>query len=182
MSDDTTNGSAIRDLLLRQFEVSWALTTYHLAGLTTEECLWRPAPQGLHVQLTENGRWRADWPDHEGYDLGPPSIAWTTWHVCFWWSMTLDSALGNGTLTKEDIAWPGTADAVRASIHELQERWRMFLKQCTDRDLMSSERTRWPIQDRPFGDIVAWANLELMKNASEIGLVRFLYAVRPRVD
>ena len=29
-----------------------------------------------------------------------------------------------------------------------------------------------------FGDVVAWVNIELMKNAAEIGYARFLYAVR----
>jgi len=35
-----------RDTLRRQFEIAWALTSYHLNGLTTEECLWRPASVG----------------------------------------------------------------------------------------------------------------------------------------
>jgi hypothetical protein len=34
------------------------------------------------------------------------------------------------------------------------------------------------MQDRPFSDIVGWLNVELMKNAAEIGYARFLYAVR----
>jgi hypothetical protein len=33
-------------------------------------------------------------------------------------------------------------------------------------------------EDRPFGDVLAWVNLELTKNAAEIGYARFLYAVR----
>jgi hypothetical protein len=51
-------------------------------------------------------------------------------------------------------------------------------EQLSDEDVRSSKRTRWPFQDRPFGDILAWANVELMKNAAEIGYARFLYAVR----
>ena len=39
----------IRDALLRQFDIAWALTEYHLNGLGSEECLWRPASKGLHV-------------------------------------------------------------------------------------------------------------------------------------
>jgi hypothetical protein len=31
--------------------------------------------------------------------------------------------------------------------------------------------------DRPFGDVIAWVNVELTKNAAEIGYARFLYAV-----
>ena len=36
----------------------------------------------------------------------------------------------------------------------------------------------WPLSDRPFGDAIAWATLEMMKNAAEIGYARFLYGVR----
>jgi hypothetical protein len=42
MSDDA------RNYLLRQLDIAWRLTTHHLNGLTTEECLWRP------VERTKN--------------------------------------------------------------------------------------------------------------------------------
>ena len=171
-----------RDYLIRQFETAWKLASYHLDSLTTEECLWRPANQGLHVHRAPDGTWRADWPDRESYDLGPPSIAWTTWHMGFWWSMALDHAFGDGTLGRKDVAWPGDADAVRSWLGELQGCWRDVLGGLTDADLRSSERTRWPFRDRPFGDVVAWVNVELTKNAAEIGYARFLYAVRGKDD
>lgn len=167
------------EYLLRQFDIAWKLASTHLDGLTTEECLWRPAGRGLHVQLRDDGRWVADWPDHEGYDLGPPSIAWVTWHLGFWWSMVLDHSFGGGALTRENVTWPGNADDVRQWIGRLHERWRIRLEGIGDDALRSTERTRWPIQDRPFGEVVAWVNIELMKNAAEIGYARFLYAVRP---
>jgi hypothetical protein len=166
-----------RGYLIRQFETVWKLTSLHLDGLTTEECLWRPAPEGLHVHQVPDGSWRADWPDHEGYDLGPPSIAWLTWHLGFWWSMVLNRSCGDGALSREEVTWPGSADAVREWLDGLQEEWRGILEQLTDDDLRSVQRTRWPFQDRPFGDVVAWVNVELTKNAAEIGYARFLYAV-----
>lgn len=164
--------------LVRQLETAWMLASYHLDGLTTEECLWRPARAGLHVHQDAAGRWLADWPEHEGYDLGPPSLAWLTWHLGFWWSMVLDHSFGEGTLSRETVAWPGTAEGARDWINRLQGEWRSRLEQLTDDDLRSEQRTRWPFQDRPFGDVVAWANVELTKNAAEIGYARFLYAVR----
>ena len=168
-------------LLLRQLDTAWALTRYHLDGLTTAECLWRPAAQGLHVsRMGAPLRWIADWPEHEGYSLGPPSIAWTTWHIGFWWSMALDYGFGAGTLKREDVAWPGDADGVRAWLGGLHDRWRAAVEGLTDVDLEDSALTRWPIPGRPFGDVVAWVNLELMKNAAEIGYARFLYAVREK--
>jgi hypothetical protein len=177
---DTTQDLSIRCCLLRQLDIAWALTTYHLETLTTEECLWRPAPLGLHVHVQPDGSWRSDWPDREGYDLGPASIAWLTWHLGFWWSMVLDHSFGPAALTREAIRWPGSAVAARAWINDLHTRWRAALLSSTEQDLCSTERARWPIQERPFMDIVAWANLELMKNASELGYARFLYATRAR--
>jgi len=166
-----------RAYLSRQFDTAWQLASFHLQGLRTEECLWRPAQLGLHVRQASDGSWRADWPDHEGYDLGPPSIAWLTWHLGFWWSTVLDHSFGTGRLSREHVIWPGQADAVRTWLGRLQEEWRAQLQKLTDDDLRSSERTRWPFEGRPFGDIVAWVNVELTKNAAEIGYARFLYAV-----
>ena len=164
--------------LSRQLELAWSFASYHLESLTTEECLWRPAQAGLHLRPDGGGIWRADWPEHEGYDLGPPSIGWVTWHLGFWWSMVLDHSFGEATLTRGTIDWPGDADGVRAWIGRLSAEWRAKVAELSDDDLRSPERTRWPFQDRPFGDVVAWATVELMKNAAEIGYGRFLYAVR----
>lgn len=174
MADET------RGYLVRQLETAWQLTEFHLNGLDTEECLWRPARAGLHVHRAPSGAWQADWPEHERYDLGPPSIAWVTWHLGFWWSMVLDHSFGDGTLSRESVTWPGDADGMRAWLGGLQQRWRNELERLTDDDLRSTSRTRWPFQERPFGDVVAWANVELTKNAAEIGYARFLYAVRER--
>ena len=160
-------------MLKRQLATAWALTRHHLDGLTTAECLWRPAAKGLHVRQGTDGRWRADWPEHEGYDLGPPSIAWTSWHLLFWWSMALDHNFGPGEMAREDVAWPGDADGVRAAIEELHARWQAALASA-DLDAPS----RWPFSDRTLADVAGWANLELMKNAAEIGYARFLYGVR----
>ncbi|MFY0581170.1 DinB family protein [Cystobacter fuscus] len=168
----------VRGYLLRQFETAWSLTQYHLNGLTTEECLWRPAPKGLHVHQSPEGRWLADWPEREDYDIGPASIAWLTWHLGFWWSMVLDHSFGGGTLSRENVTWHGTADGVREWLDGLQGRWRAALEQLTDDDLHATQRTRWPMRERPFGDVVAWANVELTKNAAELGYARFLHAVR----
>lgn len=171
-------GGEANGYLSRQFETAWKLTSVHLAGLATDECLWRPSDRGLHVHKGTDGVWRADWPDHESYDIGPPSIAWITWHIGFWWSMVIDHSFGDGSLCRENVAWPGNADAVRLRLDFLREQWIGRVAQQSDADLRSPLQTRWPFQDRPFGDLIAWVNIELTKNAAEIGYVRFLYAQR----
>ncbi|MCL4868938.1 MAG: DinB family protein [Anaerolineae bacterium] len=170
-----------RSYLIRQLETAWKLTLFHLDGLTTEECLWRPAQQGLYVHQHPDGRWYADWPEREEYDIGPPGIAWLTWHLGFWWSMVLNHSFGDGTLTREQVLWPGHADGVREWLNQLQNEWRTAIEPMTADELRSHQRTRWPFSDRPFGDVIAWVNVELVKNAAEIGYARFLYAVQPHL-
>ena len=167
--------SETRAILRRQFDVAWGLCAYHLDGLTTEECLWRPADAGLHVRRDAEGLWRADWPEHERYDLGPPSIAWTTWHIGFWWSTAIDQAFGEGGLTREDILWPGEADGIRTWIEGLRDLWLASLA-----DASLDRPSHWPAPDRTVGDLWAWANVELAKNAAEVGYARFLFARRTR--
>ncbi len=168
------------DLLKRQLDISWGLLSYHLDGLGEDECLWRPAQVGLHVVQDADGAWHPDWPDHEGYDIGPPSIAWTMWHIMFWWSMTLNHSFGDGSLTREHVSWEGSGTEAKATIVRLYDEWRVALDQLTDADLSKPDRTHWPIQERPFGEVVAWLNVELMKNAAEIGYTRFLYGAKAR--
>lgn len=133
----------------------------------------------MHIH-NEDGKWRADWPDSESYDIGPANIAWLTWHIIFWWSMVLDYSSGDGTLAHEEIQWPGSITAVREKINHLRDSWKTLLEELSDDELFSCKRTHWPFTDKPFYELAGWLNLELMKNASEIGYCRFLYATRKR--
>ena len=167
----------VRETLAGQFETAWKLLELHLTGLSDEACLWRPAARGLHV-VEESGTWRAEWPEREDYTIGPPSIAWLTWHIGYWWAMVLDHSFGDGTLRREDVTWPGSAEATRTRLTRLRDEWLEAVTTLSDDELVASRRTRWPFTDRPFHEVVAWLNLELMKNAAEIGYCRFLYAAR----
>jgi len=171
--------SDTRALILDQLGIAWALLDYHLRDLGDAECLWAPAEQGLQVREEAEG-WVADWPETEAYTMGPPSIAWITWHIGFWWSMVLDHSFGPGTLRREDVRWPGSAEATRAWLRRLHDEWVEKLGALDEEALAAAERSRWPFSGKPFHHIGLWLNLELMKNAAEIGYGRFLYAVRDR--
>lgn len=179
MSDKTTQNSidSLRNTLNFQFDMSWQLLEIHLKDLGDDECLWRHSTKGLHV-INKLGIWHADWPDSEDYDMGPSSIAWLTWHIIFWWSMVFDYSFGNRLLTRENVHWPGNMILVRGKIEQFRDDWRNILATMSDEELLSCEQTRWPFENRPFYELVAWLNLELMKNVSEIGYGRFLYASR----
>ena len=167
---------AQQEVLARQHDIAWKLLELHLADLTDDEMLRRPAHVGMHVHLVGNV-WHADWPDREDYGAGPSSVAWLTWHIGFWWSMVLDHSFGPATLRREDVTWPGSADATRNWLSELHGSWVEAVGALPEAEFASTDRARWPIRDRPFADVAAWVNLELMKNAAEIGYARFLYAV-----
>lgn len=164
----------VRDLLLRQFDVAWQLAWHHLETLSTDECLWRPADRGLHVRQTADG-WVADWPTHEGYELGPSSAAWISWHWLYWWHMAIDYTWGRAELTRDAVSWPGSADALRLELRTLHDRWRAALLATDDARLAATEHVRWPFTGRSLADLFAWANMELTKSAAELGAVRFSY-------
>jgi hypothetical protein len=166
-----------RVILEHQLSIAWRLLDLHLTDLAYEECFWRPAGHGPHV-YEHAGVWRADWPETEAYDAGPASIAWLTWHIGFWWTMVLDHSFGEGTLRREDVEWPGSVESTRAWLTDLHDEWVVSLGNLSDAELRTTGRTRWPFSDRPFHSIAGWLNLELMKNAAEIGYCRFLYASR----
>jgi hypothetical protein len=171
-------GHAVRQLLLDQFDIAWALASYHLDGLTTEECLWRPAARCLHVHGLDDGRWQADWPDSEGYEIGPPSIAWTTWHIGFWWTKTLAHLEGETGIEHTQVFWPGSAERVCADIAAFRDRWRALIEGCSASALSEKRATSWPLPDSSLARIAGWLNVELTKNAAEIGVIRFLHATR----
>ncbi len=166
-----------REALDLQLSMAWQLLDYHLTGLSDEEALWLPAQRGLTVRH-EAGDWVADWPESETYDIGPPSIAWTTWHIIFWWSMVLDHSFSDATLLREDVTWPGSVETVKQRLVQLRDDWSSSFTALTDDQLASSGLTRWPFADQPFFQVGAWLGIELMKNAAEIGYCRFLYASR----
>ena len=112
--------TSIRDTIKTQFNIAWELLEYHLSGIADDECFWEPCLKGICVEKTTDG-WLADWPETEGYDIGPPNIAWLTWHIIFWWSMVFDHSFGSGALKREDIIWNGTMADVKKTIFQLRQ-------------------------------------------------------------
>ena len=70
--------------------------------------------------------------------------------------------------------------SVKEKIEHFHHDWRKILVHITEEELLSCEKTKWPFENRPFYELASWLNLELMKNASEIGAGRFLYASRDK--
>ncbi len=165
----------IKENILFQLEMCWQLYLYHMDNIEDAEALWAFSPNGLQVRWQENG-WDIDWPETESYEIGPASIAWIMWHIIYWWSTAIDYNFGDGVLKKEDIPWPGSVEKAKTTISLLHDKWVSKLKDLPDADYQLNQYAKWPLVDRSFADIALWLNAELMKNVSEIGYGRFLYA------
>lgn len=170
------NARRTKNLLLRQLETSWSLARLHLAELPDSEALWEPAAAGPRVHPVD-GEWTADWPDDESYAAGVPTIAWLQWHIGMWWSLAWDRAFGAGDLDHETIRWPGSTNAASDWLEGLHVAWSASIEELSDKHLGEVPAT-WPLHDGTLGDVAAWVNVELMKNAAEIGFLRFLFASR----
>src|SRR5579872_79489 len=116
-----------------------------------------------------------DWSDPEPRPAPTATIAWLIWHICFWWTMVIDHTFDAAQLRREDVLWPGTAEAAVARIVELHEQWRAHLAQLAQ-ESWSVPRKSWPWSvPRTPAQIEGWVNAELMKNTAEIGVLRRLF-------
>ncbi len=165
----------MKENILFQLDMCWQLYQYHMDSLAEKEAMWTFSPIGLQVRKQEDG-WKIDWPENESYDMGPSSIAWTMWHMIYWWSTAIDRNFEKGTLKKEDIPWPGNIEKAKAAIKELHDIWIAKLNDLSEADFQSTQFAKWPFEDRSFVDVALWLNGELMKNTAEIGYGRFLFA------
>lgn len=158
-------------MLTHQLRVTWGLASA-IEGVTDEEALWCPSSESWTVRQGDDGRWHADWEEPEPWPAPMTSLAWVQWHVIWWWSTVIDRSFGDGRLQREEVTWPGAAEA-HATIDGLRLRWLDLLGSLTEADLAGNDLTRWPYTDgRPFGIVVDWVNIELMKNVAEMCALR----------
>ncbi|MER5211346.1 DinB family protein [Streptomyces sp. NPDC002838] len=166
------------DLLRRQFDLTWSLFEYHLGRLEPEDFLWEPTPYCWTVRQAADGTWTPDWADTEPDPVPVPTIAWLSWHIGWWWSVTLDHVAGRPPRERTDVTWPGAGLPTVEWLRSLRTDWLAALAHLTDPDLDTTAPFPWP--DDPeytVADMLAWVNAELMKNAAEIGQLRLLRVV-----
>ena len=164
------------ELLRWQFEMSWSLAELHLRALVAEDFRWEPAPTVWTVRPGPDGAWIPDWADTEPDPVPVPTIAWLTWHIGWWWSVTLDHVTGRPVRDRTEVHWPGEQAAV-GWLYGLCDRWREVLDGYDEAGLDASCAFPWgAAAQRTVAHTLAWSNAELMKNVAEIGQVRMLRA------
>ncbi|NNH68816.1 DinB family protein [Nocardia uniformis] len=168
------------ELLRWQFDLTWSLFEIHLEALQPEDHLWEPVPLVWTVRPDARGQWIPDWADTETDPIPVPTIAWITWHIGWWWSVTLDHLEGRKPRERTEIRWPGERNAV-AWLRGLRAQWLRLLEGLTEPDLDRPAPFPWP-EDAGLtvAHTLAWVDAELMKNVSEIGQLRLLRAASDR--
>jgi hypothetical protein len=172
----TQSGRPPRISLLRwQFDGAWALLELHLGALTDEDHLWEPAGGCWSVRDRGDGTWLADWQEPEPDPAPPASIGWLTWHVGWWWTGALAAAQGSRPKNPGEVPWPGSAALTAQWLRDLRSDWIDVLDRLTEPDLDAPASFPWRNRgDRTVAHMAGWVNIELMKNAAEIGQLRRL--------
>jgi hypothetical protein len=164
-----------------QFKLTWRLASeYTLPGLTDDACLWEPTAGSWNVRQTGQGRWRPDWIVPEPDPAPATTTGWLTWHLGWWWSDLLAAVRGETPAGMEEVDWPGSALAAVEGIERLAGEWTVFLDSLSEDDLERPLAHPWS-EARPLRIALAWANVELMKNTAEIGMMRRLYEASRRI-
>jgi len=165
------------ELLRWQFDLTWSLFEYHLERLEPGDFLWEPAPLCWTMRQASDGTWVPDWADTEPDPVPVPTIGWVSWHIGWWWSVTIDHARGREPRERTEIVWPGAGKAAIEWLRGLRDDWLAVLDGLTDAELDATAPFPW--QDDPqytVAHMIGWVNAELMKNATEIGQLRLLRA------
>jgi hypothetical protein len=164
------------DEIVWQFDLAWALADLHLSALVDDDFLWQPAPLCWTVRPDAAGVWRPDWADTEPDPVPVPTIGWLTWHISWWWSVTIDHVTGTAPRDRVDVTWPGDGLAAEVHLRDLATQWRELLARA---DLARQSAFPWAADaGRTVAHTALWVNVELTKNISEIGQLRLLRAAQ----
>ncbi|MFJ3924355.1 DinB family protein [Streptomyces sp. NPDC090022] len=162
--------------------------------LTDAEYLWEPVPGCWSVRPRAAGPGPratvlAGAGDH-GRDATPPphpapppftTLAWRLSHLTEMLTLRADHTAGSRSLTREDVAVPGTAAAAVAAFRAAAAAWRSALLAADDAALDTVGHSAYPYGSDPgdpFLQTVRWVNQEVLHHGAEIALLRDLHLYR----
>ncbi|GGV22655.1 hypothetical protein GCM10010277_01780 [Streptomyces longisporoflavus] len=64
-----------------------------------------------------------------------PTIGWLSWHIGWWWSVTIDHAQGRVPRERTEITWPGGGRATVDWLRDLRSEWLAVLDRLDDAEL-----------------------------------------------
>jgi hypothetical protein len=164
-----------------QFQMARSLANdVFLPGLTDEICHWMPHFSASTVTLQSDGRWEAAWSEPPPGEPWHATVAWMTWHLQWWLTSALAEVQQQEVPERTLVQWPGSADGVRNELQRLVNEWTTVLKNADGQDPNRPTLFPWS-QPRPLHKLVGWANFELTKNVSEIGIIFNLARHQPSI-
>lgn len=169
--------------IIAVFDYVWGRTRARLDGLTDAEYLWEPAPGGWTLRQDASGRWRID---ADGGGGAPPdplpvtTIAWRLGHVGM---MLIDYGtrlFEGGTITIDDVEFPGAASGVVPWLEWAYEtHWRTPLAALPAEDWWKPVGPAFfRYADAPTVDMTLHVLDELIHHTAEVGVLRDLYPHR----
>lgn len=166
----------VKQVLHQQLALAWALLEYHLGQLREDDLFWEPAQPHWTVRPVGD-TWVPDFAEVEPTPIPAPTIAWLTWHIGWWWSTALAHLVEGVVPRRDQVAWPGDAASTISWLTGLHGSWSAALA-ATDR-LAQDTAYPWPAgSGLRVADMCAWVNVELTKNAAEIGQLLILRRAR----
>lgn len=179
-----------RDLLLAQYDTSYAYLIDRLGGLSDAEYRWEPAPgcwgvrrraDAITLHPVGAGEWVLDYTRAEIEPAPLTTLAWRLCHIVIGQRMRHDYTFGSRSLGRDALTLPGSADEAVAWLGESHVAWRAGLAGLSEADLdvVGLSAYPWGLDPNlPFGAIWWWTNRELIHHGAEIGLLRDLWAAR----
>ncbi len=194
MTTDTPAPLTRRDLLLAQYETSYAMLAERLAGLGDDEYFWEPAPgcwslrrQG-EVRTNRSvgvGDWRLEYEHPESTPAPVTTAAWRLGHLVSSQMLRHDWTFGRKALSIDEIQFPGSVAEALSWMEQSHQAWHAGLAGLAESDLDVVGLSSYPDgldPQLPFGAILWWTNRELIHHGAELGLLRDLWAARPLSD
>jgi len=177
-----------RDLLLAQYDTSYAYLIDRLQGLTDAEYQWEPVAGCWSVRRRAEattphaigaGAWVLDYERAELHPAPVTTLAWRLCHIVYGQRMRCDYTFGSRSLQRDSLALPGSAQEALAWLVDSHAAWRAGLEGLheADLDVVGLSAYPWGLDPQlPFGAIWWWTNRELIHHGAEMGLLRDLWA------
>jgi len=166
-------------------QLDWYWTRHfrpRLTGLTDEEYFWEPVEGCWSIRRQPDGTFMADWAWPEPSPPPVTTIAWRLAHIATGvLGIRANAHFGDGSLTLEDIVWPGTAAGGIALAEDAYADWKGGVTGLSERELAApSGPAEGQFSDHPFASLVLHINREVIHHGAEVALLRDLYRARMR--
>ena len=91
------------------------------------------------------------------------------WSIQFFWKSVLNASFGNG---EQYVFFADDIKTLRDDIQSIHNSWIECMNMLSKEELYSTKYCKWPFDNRSFYSLALWVNLELMKYAVEIGMIK----------